>query len=594
MQKVIAQCPAYTYQINVKNDCGQPLCGYPVTFIKNIGTTLGFSASTGLTSCGSSGILDGTTCYPLSLAHPSYENTITIAPGNASSILCCNYAIPTSNCATYSLSALTVTPASFIATGIVSANYTVSDPYQAKYSVAGLTLDMTTTQVIYKCSASATIPIVNNTLTWGTAVQYKVMVRNSSVSKTLDSYFYSGSYAATLPTTLPTTTPPLAVGSWYVIEVYVRCNGSTKEGCITRGHFKFGGVVPASVANFNINSTALAITASASPMPDFYVCTPVNAINTSTGGSYQYKYEVDNVTSSGAVISGTTSGLVSSWFTYPAPATGQDLTTTFPILATSGGGKLFRIRITTQSSCSSITSTKYFRLSTVPGNIKLTYLASDQPINTSTLPITAPLVSKNAARFSYLPDPAFPSGSISSYSISVNKVNCSTGVAVSPAVSLPTTTTTLSPPASSLSGVIFDGLFGGTFAANFSAGDCGQATIKLTNPCSTQTFVTYFKLGANNYGRLSASVESTFVDAINLYPTLFDNTITCDIQSSEAINSVLHIINLKGELVKSIDLGLLSDSVTNNFQIDLSDLASGLYIYRLSNNAMMSGKIIKQ
>jgi hypothetical protein len=593
-----AQCPTGTVRITCLNDCNVPLCNYPVTVIQSSATDPGLHAENFSTFCypaSSTSPAISSTCFPWSsFRDPSLYISYNFTPGTYTQTRCCQSATPTSTCAVATPTSLVVTNSYYTS---ASTNYEgsikITNPYQPKYTVGGLTLDMTTTKNLYKCTSTATIPMVNNTNTYGTSVVYKVRILNSNEFKLLGTEVGTPTtlFSSAMPTTLPKLAN-LATTQYYIIEVWARCTGSTTEGCVTRGHFRYMGVTPTLTSNFNINGETLATSANASAMPNFYACNAINFNNTSTGIWYKYKIEIDEVNTAGAVISGSTSGLVSALFITPPATTIQNLGTLFPILTTNGGGKLFRLKQTIYDNCTNYTSTKYMRLSSVPGSVKFTYGASDQPLNPSTLPITAPLVSKQSARFSYLPDPSLTSGSISSYSMSITKVNCTTGVAVSPAVSLPTTTTTLSPPQPTLSSVMWNNIFAGLFATNFNAGDCGKAIITLTNPCGSVVHTSYFKLGTLDYGRLSSN-EIAEESSIAIYPTNAHDNLTCEIKSIQNEESNLLIYNVQGQLMQTQNLGLLSNTATNYFDVNISTLPAGIYLYRLSNDNRLTGKFIK-
>jgi flagellar hook assembly protein FlgD len=76
------------------------------------------------------------------------------------------------------------------------------------------------------------------------------------------------------------------------------------------------------------------------------------------------------------------------------------------------------------------------------------------------------------------------------------------------------------------------------------------------------------------------------------YPNPAVNSTVVGINLQETSDVSLEIVNLTGQLVKSIDLGRTSAGVTN-VTIDISDLSSGIYYYTVSaNDEQITNKLI--
>lgn len=115
-------------------------------------------------------------------------------------------------------------------------------------------------------------------------------------------------------------------------------------------------------------------------------------------------------------------------------------------------------------------------------------------------------------------------------------------------------------------------------------------TVKLTQSASGTYYNTSHGTGANISGITgqAASTQKELKIEISIFPNPAKSALT--IQFSEYNNSEsLQILNVQGQLVKQVKLELNHNNISNS--IDVSDLASGLYILKAGN---ISTRFVKE
>jgi hypothetical protein len=115
-------------------------------------------------------------------------------------------------------------------------------------------------------------------------------------------------------------------------------------------------------------------------------------------------------------------------------------------------------------------------------------------------------------------------------------------------------------------------------------------TVKLTQSASGTYYNTSHGTGANISGITgqAASIQKALKVEISIFPNPAKSALT--IQFSEYNNSEsLQILNVQGQLVKQVKLELNHNNISNS--IDVSDLASGLYILKAGN---ISTRFVKE
>ena len=115
-------------------------------------------------------------------------------------------------------------------------------------------------------------------------------------------------------------------------------------------------------------------------------------------------------------------------------------------------------------------------------------------------------------------------------------------------------------------------------------------TVKLTQSASGTYYNTSHGTGANISGITgqAASIQKALKVEISIFPNPAKSALT--IQFSEYNNSEsIQILNVQGQLVKQVKLELNHNNISNS--IDVSDLASGLYILKAGN---ISTRFVKE
>jgi hypothetical protein len=91
-------------------------------------------------------------------------------------------------------------------------------------------------------------------------------------------------------------------------------------------------------------------------------------------------------------------------------------------------------------------------------------------------------------------------------------------------------------------------------------------------------------------GTLTSFPEIDPTGEVNIYPNPFRDYITISLEGINNLSdATLILLNTTGQIVKNIELK------SNNESVKVSDLASGLYIYKISNNGLLlgQGKLVK-
>ncbi|MFT4772183.1 MAG: hypothetical protein ACI9D1_002219 [Cryomorphaceae bacterium] len=79
-----------------------------------------------------------------------------------------------------------------------------------------------------------------------------------------------------------------------------------------------------------------------------------------------------------------------------------------------------------------------------------------------------------------------------------------------------------------------------------------------------------------------SSVENlTSVENLNVYPNPTNNQFTVDIELNASERVTVDLINIVGQVVKSIDLGTRSAGLNREY-IDVNDLSEGIYFMNLT------------
>jgi hypothetical protein len=105
------------------------------------------------------------------------------------------------------------------------------------------------------------------------------------------------------------------------------------------------------------------------------------------------------------------------------------------------------------------------------------------------------------------------------------------------------------------------------------------------------TFV-HMDFPVNGFTGVNDFTKNQSFEVSQNYPNPAVNSTVVGINLQETSDVSLEIVNLTGQLVKSIDLGRTSAGVTN-VTIDISDLSSGIYYYTVSaNDEQITNKLI--
>jgi Secretion system C-terminal sorting domain len=339
-------------------------------------------------------------------------------------------------------------------------------------------------------------------------------------------------------------------------------------------------------------------------------CVPItfNASYGSGSTPAQHRFEIASF-QSGNCIQNATFSFIGS-FTAGAPAPNFDLRTLTNSLGQNLGNTSgrFRVKYFAQNSCGIIKDvTRWINVSAAPQpNAALSLnngqgVTFDPPNFDQTPPITGTNVQLTAKGSSV--SLSGSTGTISSYRVFLEEVNCTNGSTIQ---TIPTNPlVTFNPPissGSSIAGVNLnflsepDGFFSNAWDANSAAllNKCFKITAQVSNPCGSSDSWTYFKifddfLTGGNDDRTEAKQEQSEQLSVDVVPNPFVDMLT--IKSQVPILKVV-LFDAAGHTIFESDIQ--DEEGANMVDINTPNLIPGMYFYQVTTSTThYSGKVIK-
>ncbi len=155
---------------------------------------------------------------------------------------------------------------------------------------------------------------------------------------------------------------------------------------------------------------------------------------------------------------------------------------------------------------------------------------------------------------------------------------------------VPATVWGMSPPTTpcNVSNPLAYGGFKSYFSYNNIAlvGKNYKMTVTLTNPCSSSSEWTYLNIN-NAYSKpLATGLENQNLSVTNViaYPIPAQDKMTFVINSIKAMNITMDLYDVNGRIVKSIAKNMNLTEGEHSINVDVSDLPSGVYSWRINSN----------
>ncbi len=390
------------------------------------------------------------------------------------------------------------------------------------------------------------------------------------------------------------------------------------------------GVEPLALNDVTLNGGTIPSIFTSSGLPEFGLCAPINLELDYEGTPTSYTIDIHNINpTSGVALNCNNPGpdIVCASQTIVNPNSFpldlncliNNMTCDLFDAAVAAGNNTYEIEITIESQCESIPFTGFFKVIDIPNNANGVLSISPgngAPTCNSSQNINNPCV---GGTLSTIIDLTSSTGTIQSYQINIDEVNCTTGTTINTLYSGPQVMTN-NPGAFTLASLQINGdpVF---FYLSGWLGRCLRIEATVGNDCGSTTDFTFFQFDGEyliapntEYDEFTGiqvatpitvahSDDADIKEAFDFsnsnhsfevisYPNPVQNQMNLKINSPYSSEYDLELINSNGQLVQKSTSNLHIGK--NILSLDLGNLPSGVYFYQLKiKDKIKTGKIIK-